>query len=110
MSIKLETISINGVDYVRADSVPSQPPQPAGKRAVVVVDRGWVFAGDVERVDGRIKLTRAVHVRSWSNVGFDGMVAAGKSSSVTLKDLPNGVDLPADAELFCVPVSDSWGL
>jgi hypothetical protein len=26
-----------------------------GTRAVVVVDRGWIFAGDVTRENGRIK-------------------------------------------------------
>lgn len=102
-----KTISIDGIDYIRADS---QPKPPTGIRAVVVVDRGWVFAGDVTRVDGRIRLSRAVHVRSWSNNGFDGMISAGKCSTVVIKDLPNGVDMPADAELFCIPVGDSWGL
>ena len=33
------SIEINGVEYVRADT------QQVGTRAVVVVDRGWIFAG-----------------------------------------------------------------
>jgi len=52
-----KTISIDGVEYVRKDLAEAFHKIP-GKRAVVVVDRGWVFAGDVTRVpfgcfDGR---------------------------------------------------------
>ena len=30
------------------------PEVPIGNRAVVVVDRGWIWAGDVEEKDGKI--------------------------------------------------------
>ena len=102
----IETISINNVDYVRADSV---QPKPTGARAVVVVDRGWIFAGDVTRENGRIKLTRAIHVFRWESIGFDGMIATPKSSKVTLKPLAD-VDLPKGSELFAIPVPNDWGL
>jgi hypothetical protein len=108
MSCEVKKITIDGVEYVRADMM-TPAPKP-GKRCVLVLDRGWIVAGDVETVDGRLKVTRAVHVRSWSNIGFDGMVAAPKNSNVTLRALPNGFDVPADAELFRVPVADDWGL
>ena len=36
-----EKVEINGVEYVRADTL------PRGTRAVVVIDRGWIFGGDV---------------------------------------------------------------
>lgn len=99
-------LELNGVKYVRSDSV-SKP--ISGSRAVVVVDRGWIFAGDVTRANGRIKLTRAVHVRSWEGVGFDGMVA-NPGNKVTIKKLSTDVDMPAEAELFCCPVADNWGI
>ncbi len=97
-------IEINGVEYVRADT------RPTGTRAVVVVDRGWIFAGNVTRENGRIRLDRAVWVFRWESIGFDGMIANPKSSQVTIRSMPNGVDLPEGAEIFCVPVDDSWGL
>ena len=99
-----EKIVINGVEYVRADA------RPTGTRAVVVVDRGWIFAGDVVRENGRIRLDRAVWVFRWESVGFDGVIADPKSAKVTLRLIPNGVDLPEGAEIFLVPVDDSWGL
>ena len=99
-----EKIVINGVEYVRADV------RPIGTRAVVVVDRGWIFAGDVVRENGRIRLDRAVWVFRWESVGFDGVIADPKSAKVTIRPIPNGVDLPEGAEIFLVPVDDSWGL
>ena len=99
-----DRIEINGVEYVRADA------HSTGTRAVVVIDRGWIFAGDVVRENGRIRLDRAVWVFRWESIGFDGMIANPKSDHVTLRPIPNGVDLPEGAEIFSVPVDDLWGL
>jgi len=98
----MNTITINGIEYAPVS-------KPTGTRAVVVIDRGWIFAGDVTRENGRIRLDRAVHVFRWESIGFDGMVANPKSSKVTLKPMPTGVELPEAAEIFCVPVADDWG-
>jgi hypothetical protein len=99
----MENLTINGVEYAPVN-------RPAGSRAVVVVDRGWIFAGDVTRENGRIRLDNAVWVFRWEDVGFDGTIANPKSEKVTIKPMPNGVDLPEGAEVFCVPVHDGWGL
>jgi hypothetical protein len=104
---EMNKITVNGIEYVQADQV-QQPIN--GSRAVVVVDRGWIFAGDVTRENGRIKLTRAVHVFRWESIGFDGVIANPKSGKLTLKPMPNGIDIPSGAEIFCVPVADDWGL
>lgn len=100
MSCK-ESITIDGVTYRRET--------PNGNRAVVVVDRGWIFAGDVVETPGRIHLTRALHVFKWESIGFDGLIAEPKSSKVTLKKISD-VDIPVGAEIFRVPVSSDWGL
>ena len=102
----LKTISIDGVNYVRADSV-RQP--ITGNRAVVVVDRGWIFAGDVERSDGRIRISNAVHVFKWLEKGFAAMIDDPKSAKADLRPIAD-VDIPVGAEVFCVPVADGWGL
>lgn len=81
-----------------------------GKRAVVVVDRGWIFAGDVSEDNGRVRLSRAVWVFSWSSIGFDGVLRDPKSEKVKIRKLSHDVDLPADSEIFRVPVADDWGL
>lgn len=97
-----DVIEINGQRYQRIAA--------NGNRAVVVVDRGWIFAGDVTEENGRVYLDRAVWVFRWESVGFDGVLADPKSSKVTLRRLSTRVDIPADSEVFRVPVSDDWGL
>ena len=95
----MKTVTIDGIEYV--------PTKPAtGTRAVVVVDRGWIFAGDVTRANGRIRLTRALHVFKWDGIGFAKMVETSKADLRKIAD----VDIPEGAEIFCVPVSDQWGL
>lgn len=79
-------------------------------RAVVVVDRGWIFAGDVTRANGRIILDRAVWVFRWESVGFDGVIANPKSNHVTLRPMANKVEIPEASEIFCIPVAADWGL
>ena len=103
---KPESIKINEVEYVRKDSIKAVP---NGNRAVVVVDRGWIFAGDVTRENGRIKLSRALHVFKWESICFNGVIENPHSNKVTLKPLAD-VDMPESAEIFCIPVSDQWGL
>jgi hypothetical protein len=100
-------VVIDGVKYIREDLVQASP---AGNRAVIVVDRGWIFAGDVTRENGRITLTRAIHVFRWESIGFDGVIANPKSGKVTLKKMVNPVEIPEGSEIFAVPVSDDWGL
>jgi len=97
---QMEKITINGIEYA--------PVRPAatGTRAVVVVDRGWIFAGDLTRQDGRIRLSRAVHVFRWASIGFAKMVETAEADLRPIAD----VDMPEGAEIFCVPVHDQWGL
>ena len=94
------TVIINGIEYVPAN-------KSGGNRAVIVVDRGWIFAGDVERKNGRIQLSNAVWVFKWSSVGFAKVIEDAKNADIRkIAD----VDIPEGAEIFCVPVPDGWGL
>jgi hypothetical protein len=92
-------IIVNGERYVKASG-------PKGRRAVVVVDLGWIFAGDMERRDGRIRLTRAVWVFRWESIGFAKMIETEQADLRPCAD----VDMPAGSEIFCIPVHDQWGL
>jgi len=99
----MANVIIDGIEYapvVRA----------AGTRAVVVVDRGWIFAGDVTREGNRIFLDNAVWVFRWESIGFDGVIANPKDDNVTLRKMKNRVEIPAQSEIFSVPVSDDWGV
>lgn len=99
--MKHDTIKIDEVTYISADD------KPTGNRAVIVVDRGWIFAGDVTRKDGRIYLSNAVWVFRWTAIGFDGVIREPYNADIRkIAD----VDIPAQSEVFCVPVVDDWGM
>ena len=97
----MDNVIINGVEYAPIKKA-------TGTRAVVVVDRGWIFAGDVTRANGRISLANALHVFKWESIGFAGMIESPKKAKADLRKIAD-VDLPEGAEVFCVPVPDGWG-
>lgn len=96
-----DIITINGVEYA--------PVKANGNRAVVVVDRGWIFAGDVTEKDGRIYLSRCVWVFRWESVGFAAVVADPKKAKADIRPIDD-VDIPKGSEIFRIPVADDWGL
>ena len=96
-------IIIDGVKYVAENT------KPSGNRAVIVVDRGWIFAGDVTRENGRIHLSNAVHVFRWESVGFAAVCDDPIKAKADLRPISD-VDMPEDAEIFCIPVHGKWGL
>lgn len=98
----MANVVIDGVEYAPINKA-------TGNRAVVVVDRGWIFAGDVIRENGRIKLSRALHVFKWESLGFSGMVENPQKAKADLRPVAD-VDIPSGAEVFSVPVPDNWGL
>lgn len=101
-----EQIVVNGTSYRRETSIPS------GRRVVLVVDRGWIFAGDLdlESDEGMLRLRRAVWVFRWEGGGFDGVLKDPKSAKVQIRRLENDVIVPQGAEIFRIPVVDGWGL
>ena len=101
MNDKQCNVTINGIEYAPVAT------RPTGTRAIVVVDRGLIFAGDLTRENGRIRISRAVWVFRWEKVGFAGIVV--DQTAADLRPIAD-VDLPAGAEIFCVPVHDAWGL
>lgn len=104
--VVLEQLVVDGVTYVpKGQEAPAKP----GKRCILVADRGWVFAGDAETVNGRILLTRACIVQRWDSIGFDGLCNYPVNSKVTVKPCSD-IDLPSDTELFRVPCHDNWGI
>ena len=97
----MEQLIINGELYVRAGS--------PGTRHVLVVDRGWIFAGDLSEENGRIYLDRAVWVFRWESVGFSAVVADPKKAKADIRPMSTRVDVPRDAEVFRLPVPEDWG-
>lgn len=80
------------------------------KRVILVVDRGWIFAGDqTTTTDGYVKLTNAVHIFRWESMGFAKMVEDWKGPKVDLRKVAD-VEIPKDSIIFRVPVPAGWGV
>lgn len=80
---KPETITIDDVKYVRADSVMVEP---TTGREVVVCGNGWIFHGEVakDQPEKGLRLINASNVRSWQKVGFGGMLNQKEGHSTVL--------------------------
>jgi hypothetical protein len=85
-------------------------PLKTGDRAVVVIDRGWIYAGDLTIHEDCIILSRTVHVFSWNRIGFNGMIANPKSSDVDLRPMEQLIEVPKKSIIYSVPVDKDWGL
>lgn len=108
MSEARETITFDGVEYVRADTVRPK----TSSRVLLILDRGWVYGGDLveDAPEGRVQLANAYNVRSWRGCGMTGVQSMADPDKVTLDKVAGIVDVPASAELFRLPLGASWGL
>lgn len=106
--MKPKTIIIDDEKYVRESDVLKIPPN--GNRKVVVIDRGWIFAGDVELQGDMYKLTRAVHVFCWDSIGYSRMLVDWRSDKVDIRQCEHDVEVPKGSVIFFSPVEDTWGL
>jgi hypothetical protein len=64
MNTDINEVEINGVKYVRKDSVQSSV-EHTGDIRIVVLQRGWVYIGRFERTGNDCKLHNAYNIRSW---------------------------------------------
>lgn len=104
-----QVVKINGVTYV-PETDPDPAALPAGDRAVFVIDRGFIYAGDWSLSDGQYTLTNAVNLRRYESIGFEGVLADPKSAKATIVPTPYPVIVPAGSVLFRIPVPQGWGL
>jgi uncharacterized protein with ACT and thioredoxin-like domain len=104
--IDVQEIVVDGETYVKRSALQAVP---KGPRVVLVVDRGWIFAGDLTEDGGRLYLDNAVWVFCWESIGFAAVVANPKQKGVDIRPLVTRVDVPAASEVFRMPVGVDWG-
>jgi hypothetical protein len=88
MKQEVEKISINGVAYVREDSVSKE--EVKGDIKIVILQRGWIMVGRFEREGNDCKLHNASVIRSWGTTKGLGELALGITISTKL-DKCNGL-------------------
>lgn len=86
---------------------PTEVNQAAEKmgRYIVILQRGWVFVGDLERRGSEFRLTNASNVRNWgTKKGLGELASKGPLAETTLDpcdDMVEFHELTAVARLKC---------
>ena len=95
MNADLNTITINGIEYVQKGTEPA--PQIIGDKRIIVADRGWVFVGDCEdHEDGSVTIRNTQNIRQWGTTKGLGELLTGPVAGKTKYD-PYGV-------VRCIPI------
>ena len=96
-----QTIKIDNVEYVRADSKPI-----TGDLKIVVLDRGFVYIGRVEYKDDMVVITNSKNIRKWGTTRGLGELVNGPLSGTTL-DAAGTINAPKRALIFTLTVDES---
>lgn len=106
---KPETITIDEVKYVRADSVDDQN-KYKGNIKIIVADRGFVYIGYAEEQDDYVRLTCASNLRVWGTTKGLGELVNGPLSETKL-DKVGILRIPNRAVMSIIDVEQSkWKL
>lgn len=84
-----QSIQINGVEYVPKSSQPYA--EPNGDIKIVVLQRGWVMVGRLERDESECKLHSASVIRTWGTSKGLGEIAMNGPLSGTKLDKCGGL-------------------
>ena len=82
-------LTVNGVEYVPKSSV--QVAQPNGALKIVVLQRGWVMVGRLEKTGSECKLHNASVIRNWGTTKGLGEIASSGPTSSTKLDKCGGL-------------------
>ena len=83
---EINTIKINEIEYVRADSV-SQP--VTGDVKIVILPRGWNMIGYFSQEGSKCKLEKAAVIRRWGTTkGLGELAISGKLKDTVLDFCP----------------------
>lgn len=107
MSNKPTTITIDDVQYVRADSI--KQPVPTGPIKILVLDRGFVYVGRLTGTDeesGHFILENAHNIRYWGTKNGLGELVNGPLKDTKL-DPVGIVSIPERALIHIIEVSQS---
>ena len=78
-----------------------------GDRHIVILDRGWIFVGDLSREDNVCTLANPINVRRWQG-GFGKLTEGANSAQAVLDKCDSVIRFDASAIKFVVPISETW--
>lgn len=84
----IPSVTINGIEYVRADAIPANTPNPDYTDSpvrILILQRGWVMVGYyVDDDNDRVTLKGARVIRKWGTTQGLGQLTTGPTSSTIL--------------------------
>jgi hypothetical protein len=87
MRTSIDKITVEGKDYVPADSVQEHD----GEIKIVILQRGWIMIGRFERDGSDCKLHNASIIRKWGTTKGLGELANNGKTSDTVLDKCHGI-------------------
>lgn len=105
------TITVDGTEYVRADTVPA-PTYADSPIRIVVLQRGWVAVGRHTVVSDELhQLDNARVIRKWGTTKGLGEIAAGGPTKDTVLDPAGHIEYhPLAAVLSLACAEGKWDL
>lgn len=98
------TISIDGTEYIRADTQPAL----SGTMQIVVADRSWNFIGHTSRdEDNNLVINNAKVIRRWGTKSGLGQLALEGKQTNTVLDEAGTVTLPPHAVIALLHVNEA---
>ena len=102
---KPETMMIDEVKYVRADSAKVVPT----KKQIVVLQRGWIVVGDVEKTETEILINNCSVIRIWgTRKGLGEIAENGPTDKTKLDPSPAIIVHPLSVVLFMNVNESNW--
>lgn len=102
---KPKTITIDEVEYIRADSVDVKPTT----KQIVVLQRGWVVVGDVHKEENEVKISNCSVIRVWgTSKGLGEIAENGPTSKTVLDSCPSLVVHPLSVVMYMNTNKGNW--
>ena len=100
-----KTMSINDVEYVRKDAVNFVET----KKQIIVLQRGWVVVGNVEKVETEVKITDCSVIRVWgTSNGLGELAENGVTGKTKLDPCPSITVHPLSVVLYMNVNESNW--
>jgi len=108
MNEEINEIRLNGIDYIRKDSVTAVK-EFDGDIKIVVLQRGWVYIGRFERNGNDCKLHNAYNIRVWGTTKGLAELVNGATSSTKLDKCDGVVEFDYLTVIHTITVNpQSW--
>jgi len=109
MNTEINEVEINGIKYVKKDSIITK--EFDGDIKIVVLQRGWIYIGRFERNGNDCKLHNAYNIRSWGTTKGLPELVNGATSSTKLDKCEGIVEFDWLTVVHTITVdSKSWPL